>query len=173
MTTRKAGDRRPSVAQGAYVDESALLIGGVTIRRRASVWPCALLRADDDDVEVGEGSAVMDMAFAEAPRGRPVKVGKDCLVSHGARLHGCVVEEGSLIGIGAMVLDGAVIGRGSIVAAGSLVPPGKVVPAGSVAVGAPAAVVRQTTEEDRALVRSELEAVQTKAERYSRSRGIR
>jgi carbonic anhydrase/acetyltransferase-like protein (isoleucine patch superfamily) len=173
MTTRKAGNRRPSIAEGAYVDESALLIGAVTVRKRASVWPCALLRADDDEVDVGEGSAVMDMAFAEAPSGRPVRVGKGCLISHGARLHGCVVEDGCLIGIGATVLDGVVVGKGSIVAAGSLVPPGKAVPPGSVVVGTPATVARQTTDADRKLVSAELEAVKAKAERYARSRGIR
>ena len=173
MTVRKAGDRRPSVGEGAYVDESALLIGDVTIRRHASVWPCALLRADDDSVEVGEGSAVMDMAFLEAPKGRPVKVGRDCLISHGARLHGCVVEDGTMVGIGTIILDGARIGGGSIVAAGSLVPPGKTIPPGSVALGTPAAVVRQTTAADRDLVKAELGAIRVKADRYSRSRGIR
>ena len=137
------------------------------------MWPCALLRADDDSVEVGEGSAVMDMAFLEAPKGRPVKVGRDCLISHGARLHGCVVEDGTMIGIGTIILDGARIGGGSIVAAGSLVPPGKTIPKGSVALGTPAAVVRQTTAVDRELVKAELGAVRAKADRYSRSRGIR
>lgn len=155
------------------MDESALLIGAVTVRRRASVWPLALLRADDDIVEVGEGSAVMDMAFAEAPQGRPVRVGSDCLVSHGARLHGSTVEDGCLIGIGAIILDGAVVGKGSIVAAGSLVPPGKIIPPDSVAVGTPASVVRQMTDADRRLVADEVDAVKAKAERYARSRGIR
>lgn len=149
------------------MDESALLIGDVTLAKGASVWPFALLRGDDDAVEVGEGSAVMDMAFLEAPKGRPVRVGRDCLISHGARLHGCVIGDGALVGIGAIVLDGAKVGEGSIVAAGSLVPPGKEVPPRSVASGVPASVSRAVTEADAKLVGDELRAVCEKARRYS------
>ncbi|HIJ17954.1 MAG TPA: gamma carbonic anhydrase family protein [Thermoplasmata archaeon] len=173
MALRNIGGRRPTIGDDVYVDESALLIGDVVLRGRASVWPCALLRADDDTVEVGEGSAVMDMAFLEAPKGRPVKIGRDCLVSHGARLHGCVVEDGVLIGIGAIVLDRAVIGKGSIVAAGSVVPPGREIPPGSVAAGAPAVVTRQTSSADADLVAAELDAIRTKARGYSEGLNVR
>lgn len=173
MVLRQIGDKRPRIAAGAYVDQDALLIGDVTLRERASVWPCALMRADDDSVEVGEGSAVMDMVFVEAPRGEPVRIGRDCLISHGARLHGCVVEDGVLIGIGATVLDGAKIGRGSIVAAGSLVPPGKEIPPGSVAMGTPASVTRQTGLADTEMVRDELGIIQAKANRYAHDAVVR
>ncbi len=167
MPLREIDGRKPSAAEGTYVDESALLIGAVVLHRGVSVWPCALMRADDDSVEVGEGSAVMDMAFVEAPRGRPVKIGKGCLVSHCARLHGCVVEDGAMIGVGATVLDGAKVGRGSIVAAGSLVPPGKEVPPGSVVAGVPATVLRQAGSTDADMVAKELATVGDKARRYA------
>ncbi len=170
MALREVGGKRPRLHGGSYVDESALLIGDVTLRERASVWPFALLRADDDSVEIGEGSAVMDMAFVEAPEGRPVKVGAGCLVSHGARLHGCVVEDGVLVGVGAIVLDGARVGKGSMVAAGALVPPGKEIPAGSVVSGTPAAVARPATDADAARLRGELDRILEKAERYARER---
>lgn len=170
MALRDVGGRRPSVHEEAYVDEDALLIGDVTLRKGVSVWPCALLRADDDSVEVGEDSAVMDMAFLEAPKGRPVRVGSGCLISHGARLHGCVIGDGVLVGIGAIVLDGALVGDGSIVAAGSLVPPGKEIPPRSVATGTPAAVTRAAGEADARMVRDELRAVGEKARRYSAGR---
>jgi carbonic anhydrase/acetyltransferase-like protein (isoleucine patch superfamily) len=167
MALRGVGDKRPRIAKGVYVDESALLIGDVTVHQGASVWPCALLRADDDTIEVGEKSAVMDLAFLEAPKGWPVTVGKGCLISHGARLHGCVIGDGALVGIGAIVLDGASVGEGSIVAAACLVPPGKKIPPMSVVSGVPASVTRGVTEADTRLVRTELEAVQKKARKYS------
>lgn len=109
----------------------------------------------------------MDMAFLEAPKGRPVKVGRGCLVSHGARLHGCVVEDGVLVGIGAIVLDGASIGAGSVVAAGTLVPPGKTVPANSVLAGVPAAVTRSAGDADADKLVVELRAIAEKARRYA------
>lgn len=173
MAQREVGGKTPKVAPGAYVDDSALLIGDVSLGARASVWPCALMRADDDSIEVGDGSAIMDMAFLEAPKGRPVKVGDRCLISHGARLHGCVVEDDCLIGIGAIVLDGAKVGRGSIVAAGSLVPPGRDIPARSVVAGTPATVVRQASAADAEMISGELETVGTKAARYASGADVR
>lgn len=167
MVLREAGDRRPQVHEGAYVDESSLVIGGVTLHAGASVWPFALLRADDDTVEVGEGSAIMDMAFLEAPEGRPVKVGRGCLISHCARLHGCVIEDDTLVGVGATVLDGARVGRGSVIASGALVLPNEEIPAGSVAAGLPAKVLRAATREDAARLRDELGRVSEKAGRYA------
>lgn len=170
MPLRTVGGRGPVVPPGAYVDDSALLIGRVTLGARTSVWPCALIRADDDEVELGDGSAVMDMAFVEAPRGRPVKIGDGCLVSHGARLHGCTLGDGVLVGVGAIVLDRATVGAGSVVAAGCLVPPGKDVPAGTVVAGVPAAEVRRASEEDAHSLSAELEVVRGKAQRYTAER---
>lgn len=172
MSLRTVGDRGPVVPEGAYVDESALLIGRVTLGVGASVWPCALIRADDDEVIIGDGSAVMDMAFLEAPSGCPVKVGNGCLVSHGARLHGCTLGDGVLVGVGAIVLDRATVGAGSVVAAGCLVPPGKEVPAGTVVTGLPAAESRRASDEDARRLKAELEAVQAKARKYGSERRL-
>src|SRR4030042_4670603 len=113
-----------------------------------SVWPGAVLRADDDTVEIGVRTAMMDLSFAEAPHGRPVQVGSSCIVSHGARLHGCIVREPCLIGIGAIVLDGAAGGRDSRAAAGSLITPGTRIHSGSFVVGAPAKVPREGTKDE-------------------------
>jgi carbonic anhydrase/acetyltransferase-like protein (isoleucine patch superfamily) len=166
MHIRRIGDKAPSIGKDVYIDPTAVLIGDVVVRDGASVWPCALLRADDERVEVGAGSAVMDMAFAEAPGGHPVTVGDACLISHGARLHGCAVDKACLVGVGAIVLDGARIGEGSIVAAGSVVTPGTQVRPGSVVAGVPAKVLRQSTEEETLLIARELDMVKAKAIRY-------
>lgn len=168
MTLRPYKSKSPDVSPDAFVDPSALLIGEVRIGSGASVWPRAVLRADDDRVEIGSGSAVMDLAFLEAPKGRPVRVGESTLVSHGARLHGCTVQDGALVGIGAIVLDGAVVGKGSVVAAGSVVTPGTEVADGSVVVGAPARVARNVTEADASAIQRDLEALRPKVEEYRR-----
>jgi len=167
MATRKVGDRAPVMGTDVHVDEDALVIGDVVLADGVSVWPCALLRADDDRIVVGRGSAIMDMAFIEAPAGRPVTVGEGCIISHGARLHGCSIGEDSLVGIGATVLDGAVVGPRSIVAAGCLVPPDMKVEARSVVVGVPAKRVRSTTETDDARLSEELTLLAEKARKYS------
>ncbi len=163
---RSFGDRSPTLGSDVYVDESAVVIGEVVLRDRSSVWPGAVLRADDDMVEVGRGSAMMDVSFAEAPKGRPVVVGDGCVISHSARLHGCKVGDETLVGIGAMILDGAVVGERSVIAAGCLVPPGTKIAAESFVIGLPAHVVRQTSAKDVDWLRDELKMIAAKAAKY-------
>ena len=167
MTLRRFGAAAPSVDKTAFVDEDALVIGRVRVSERATVWPRALIRADDDEVEIGVGTAVMDLAFVEAPSGSPVKVGAGCIISHGARLHGCTIGDGVLVGIGATVLDGATVDSGSIVAAGSLVTAKTIIPKDSLVMGAPAKVVRSVTPVDKERLRDELIILARKAEAYS------
>jgi carbonic anhydrase/acetyltransferase-like protein (isoleucine patch superfamily) len=166
VALREFGKVGPVVDEGAYVDRDALVIGRVRVRERATVWPRALIRADDDSVEIGVGTAVMDMAFVEAPKGRPVRVGEGCIISHGARLHGCTIGDGVLVGIGATVLDGAVVESGSIVAAGSIVVAKSSIPKDSIVMGAPAKVVRSVTPIERENLRDELLNLARKAEAY-------
>jgi len=166
MALRKFGSKGPQLAEGTYVDSSAQVIGDVRLKEGASVWPGAVLRADDDYVEIGRNSAVMDVAFIESPRGMPAIVGNNCLVSQSARLHGCRLEDETMIGIGAIILDGAIIGARSIIAAGSLIAPGTRIPAESVVVGAPGRVNRQTTAADIDRLRNDLKNISRKAKIY-------
>jgi carbonic anhydrase/acetyltransferase-like protein (isoleucine patch superfamily) len=127
-----------------------------------------VLRADDDEIRVGEGSAILDMSLLEAPAGRPVVVEPGALVSHMACLHGAVVKTGALVGIGAIVLEGAVVGEGSLVGAGALVPPGMEVPSGVLVLGQPAKVIRRLKPAERETVDRQLAGLKAKAEIYRR-----
>lgn len=170
MVLRKFGEKKPVLGEGVYVDEDAVVVGDVRLKDKASVWPGAVLRADDDYVEIGRGSAVLDLAFAEAPRGRPVVVGDRCIVSHGARLHGCRIGDECIIGVGAIVLDNATVGERSIVAAGSLVPPGTRIQAESFVMGVPCKVARGTSAADMGTLNEELKALAAKALKYASQR---
>ncbi len=166
MAIRQFGDKRPSIGANVYVDESATVIGEVHLHDGSSVWPGVIIRADSARVDIGRGSAMMDMSFAEAPKGRPVVVGDRCIVSHGARLHGCVVVDDTLVGIGAIVLDGANIGAMSVIAAGSLVPPGTKIPPESFVMGVPAKIIRPTNSKDIEWLTEELKALASKTRIY-------
>ncbi len=176
MTSRPPGQgyvscfegHAPRVDPSAYVDVSARLIGRVTLASGVSVWPGAVLRADDEAIFVGDGSAILDLSLLEAPAGRPVVVEPGALVSHMVCLHGAVVKKGALVGIGAIVLDGAVVGAGSMVGAGALVPPGMEVPAGVLVLGQPAKVIRELTPEERETVNRQLADLRAKAVIYRR-----
>lgn len=160
----------PRIHPECYVDISARLIGRVILEAGASVWPGAVLRADDEEIRVGAGSAVLDLCLLEAPAGRPVVIEPGALVSHKACLHGAVVRNGALIGIGAIVLDGAVVGTGALVGAGALVPPGMEVPPGVLVLGQPAKVIRELKASEKENVLRQLADLRAKADVYRRQR---
>jgi len=165
----EVGGKRPRVPASAYIDPLARVMGDVRLGDDVVVLFGSILRGDDDRVTVGPRTVVLENSLVEAPRGKPVEIGEEVLVSHGAIIHGARVEARALVGIGAIVLDGATVGEEAIVAAGSLVPPGKTVPPRTLAMGVPAKPVRQLTEEDLAAVKRELEAVHRKAAEYRRA----
>ena len=163
--------KKPVLGSGVFIDPGARVMGEVVLGERVAVLFGAVVRGTNDRVEVGDESVILEHALVEAPAGRPVRVGRRVLISHGAIVHGAVVEDESLIGIGARVLDGAVVGRGSIVAAGAVVPPGKRVPPGTIVVGVPAKPLRPVSREDLERAKEELEAVHAQIPGYRRALG--
>ncbi len=130
--------KRPQVPASAYVDESAQVIGEVTLGENASVWMNAVLRGDVHLIRVGANSNVQDCSVLHGMLGRyPVIVGEWVTIGHGVTLHGCVVEDRCLIGMGSVVLNNARIGEGSIIAAGTVIPENTVVPARTLWMGVP------------------------------------
>jgi carbonic anhydrase/acetyltransferase-like protein (isoleucine patch superfamily) len=162
------GGHAPCIDPDAYVDLSARIIGRVVLEAGVTVWPGAVLRADDEEIRVGRGSAILDLCLLEAPRGHPVVVAPGALISHQACLHGATVGAGALVGIGAKVLDGAEIGAGAWVGAGAVVPPGTRVPAGMLVLGTPARAVRALTPAERESVARQLADLTAKAAVYRR-----
>jgi carbonic anhydrase/acetyltransferase-like protein (isoleucine patch superfamily) len=147
------GERRiETVGDEYYIAPSADVIGTVRLGRWASVWFGAVLRGDNDWIEIGDGTNVQDGTIMHTDAGIPLVVGPNCTIGHRAFLHACTVGEHSMIANGAMVLDGAKIGRYTVVAAGAFVPPRKVIPDGVVVMGSPAQVVREITDKDRAML---------------------
>jgi carbonic anhydrase/acetyltransferase-like protein (isoleucine patch superfamily) len=158
--------KSPRAEEGVFVDPSSRLIGDVTLKKKASVWPLAVLRADSEAIVIGQNSAILDKALVEAPMGHKVLVEEDVIISHGAILHGCTIRRGALIGIGAIVLDGAEVGRDSIIASGSVVTPGTRIPEGSLVMGIPAKVVRPLNEKEMGAKREQLAELMEKSEQY-------
>lgn len=138
----------PSVPANSFVAPNATLIGSVELGEEASVWFGAVLRGDTEPIQIGARSNVQDGVVIHSDPGFPVTVGQGVTIGHAARLHGCTVEDGALIGIGATVLDGAVIGKHALIGANSLIPPGKVIPERALVMGSPGKVVRTLTDEE-------------------------
>jgi carbonic anhydrase/acetyltransferase-like protein (isoleucine patch superfamily) len=137
----------PRLSEGAWVADSAEVIGQVELHRNASVWPKVVIRGDNDLIQVGEGSNVQDASVLHADPGYPLLIGKHVTVGHQVMLHGCQIGDGSLIGIGAVILNGAKIGKNCLVGAGSLITEGKEFPDGSMIIGSPAKAVKTLSPE--------------------------
>lgn len=154
MAIYRYGEHTPDIHDDTYVADQATVIGRVALNAGASVWPQAVLRGDNEPIEIGAGSNVQEGAVLHTDPGYPLRVAEHVTIGHQAMLHGCSVGEGSLIGIQAVVLNGAKIGKNCLVGAGALVTEGKEFPDNSLILGAPAKVVRELSEEAIANIRA-------------------
>ena len=125
-----------------FIADTATVIGKVRLLEGASVWFGAVLRGDNEWIEIGEGANVQDNSTCHTDMGFPLTIGQNCTVGHNVILHGCTLEDDALVGMGSIVMNGGRIGRGSIVGAGSVIAEGKQFPEYSLIIGSPARVIR-------------------------------
>src|SRR3977135_3214813 len=144
MATYELDGQGPELpADGNYfIADTATVIGKVRLLNAASVWFGAVLRGDNEWIEIGENSNVQDNSTCHTDMGFPLTIGTNCTVGHNVILHGCTLEDGALVGMGSIVMNGARIGRGSIVGAGSVITEGKQFPEYSLVIGSPARGIR-------------------------------
>jgi len=149
-----AGERPEFPGEGQYwVAETATLIGRVRLKREASVWFGAVLRGDNEWIELGERSQIQDNATLHTDPGFPLTIGSNCVIGHNVILHGCTIGDTTLIGMGAILLNGAKVGSHCIVGAGALITEGKSFPDHSLIVGAPARALRTLDDKADAMIR--------------------
>ena len=158
----------PEIAADAWVAETAVLIGRVVLEPAASIWFGAVLRGDNEEIRVGQGSNIQENAVLHTDMGYPLTIAANCTIGHKAMLHGCTIGEGSLIGMGATVLNGAKIGKGCLIGAGALITEGKEIPDGSLVMGAPGKVVRLLDAEAQARLLLSARGYQANARRYAK-----
>jgi len=149
----KYNDKTPNIDETSLVVDNATVIGEVYIGQFSSIWFSAVLRGDLDFISIGHHTSVQDGVLIHVAEKLPTKVGNYVTIGHGAILHGCTVEEYSLIGSGANILDEVVIGKNTIIAAGTVVTPKPMIPANSMVMGIPGKVVRQITEKEKKMLK--------------------
>lgn len=158
----------PQIDPSAWIADTAVLIGKVTLEAEANIWFGAILRGDNEEIRVGRGSNIQENAVLHTDMGHPLTIGADCTIGHKAMLHGCTIGEGSLIGMGATILNGAKIGKGCLIGAGALITEGKEIPDGSLVMGAPGKVVRQLDAEAQARLIKSAASYQANARRFAK-----
>lgn len=147
--------KTPQLGDRVWVDDSAVLIGDVTIGEDSSVWPLVAIRGDMHRIRIGARTSIQDNsclhithASAYKPEGHPLTIGDDVTVGHMAMLHGCTIGSRVLVGMGTTILDGAVIEDEVIIGAGSLVPPGKRLETGFMYMGSPVKQIRPLNDKE-------------------------
>lgn len=134
------GDQVPDIDPTAYIHPDAVVIGSVSIGPQSSVWPNAVLRADDGEIRIGARTSIQDCSVLHTTPIDPTVIGDDCVIGHIVHLEGCTIENGALVGNGSIVLHRAIVRSGAIVAANAVVLNDTEVPAGALAVGIPATI---------------------------------
>jgi carbonic anhydrase/acetyltransferase-like protein (isoleucine patch superfamily) len=152
MPVYRLGDKQPQLAAGVWIAPTATVIGDVCLAANVSIWWNAVLRGDNDPIEIGENTNIQDGSVLHTDAGVPLTLGSDVTVGHMVMLHGCTVGDGSLIGIKSVILNGAVIGKNCLIGANTLIPEGKVIPDRSLVMGSPGKVVRELTDEQVARI---------------------
>ena len=148
---------------------NASIIGDVTLEKNTSIWFNVTLRGDVENIHIGEGSNIQDGSVLHTDPGYPLKIGKDVTIGHLVMLHGCTIEDNSLIGIGAVILNGAKIGKNCIIGANALITENKVIPDNSLVVGSPGKIVRQVSTEEAKTITENAIHYQDNWKKYSKS----
>ena len=138
-------DWTPEIHKSCYIHDSSVIIGRVKLAGNVSIWPCASLRGDVDEITIGENSNIQDCCAVHVNINAPVIIGKNVTVGHSAVIHGTKIGDGCLIGMNATVMESE-IGEECIIGAGSLVAPGKKIPPRSLVMGVPGKVIRELNE---------------------------
>lgn len=152
---RSYQDKTPTIGEGSYIDESAVVIGDVVIGKNSSVWPLTVIRADINIIRIGDSTNIQDGSVLHVTHrgdysadGAELHIGDQVTVGHKALLHGCRISNRCLIGMGSIITDNAVIEDHVIIGSGSLVPPGKKLESGYLYLGNPALQKRALSDKE-------------------------
>lgn len=162
------GDRRPVFdGENHFVADNATIIGSVKLGDSTSVWFNCVLRGDNDWIEIGERSNIQDGSVLHTDPGIRLSVGDGVTVGHNVMLHGCTIDDYSLIGIGSTVLNGARVGANCVVGAHSLITEDKEFPERSLIIGSPARVLRSLEPEEFAMLKKSADIYVANARRFN------
>jgi carbonic anhydrase/acetyltransferase-like protein (isoleucine patch superfamily) len=144
------GERRTELrGEHHFIAYDATLVGSIVLENNVNVWFKVVIRADNDQVSIGEGCNIQDGSVLHVDPGYPMNLARRVTIGHKVMLHGCTVGEGTLVGINSVVMNGARIGRNSLIGANTLIPEGKEIPDGVLVLGSPGKVVRDLKQEEK------------------------
>ena len=150
----------PVLGAKIYIDQSAVILGDITLADDVSIWPLVAARGDVNTMTIGARTNIQDGTVLHVtrksehnPNGNPLIIGCDVTVGHKCMLHGCTLGDRILVGMGAIIMDGAVIESDVFIGAGSLVPPNKTLSSGYLYVGNPVKKMRPLKDSEAAFLK--------------------
>ena len=147
----------PKIDKSSFVAKNAVIIGNVKVGKNCGIYPCAVIRGDQNSIEIGDGSNIQDGCVIHCDEKNNVKIGKNVTIGHCAMIHGAIIEDDCLIGIHSTILNGARIRKGSIIGANSLVTSDMEIPENSLVMGVPGKIIKQDEKyKDKARLNAEI-----------------
>jgi len=135
----------PKIDKSSFVAKNAVIIGNVKVGKNCGIYPCAVIRGDQNSIEIDDGSNIQDGCVIHCDEKNNVKIGKNVTIGHCAMIHGAIIEDDCLIGIHSTILNGARIRKGSIIGANALVTADMEIPENSLVMGVPGKIIKQDT----------------------------
>ena len=144
---RELGEKRPKIADSAFVSEAAYVVGDVEIGENSSIWPGAVLRADRFRIRIGSNSNIQDNCVVHAGFS-DVNIGSNVTIAHGSMIHCARIGDNVFIGMHAVLGNQSEIEDFCMIGAYSMVKDHFKVPTNSLAVGIPVRIVRALNDQE-------------------------
>ena len=144
----------PTITSSVFIEDTAVVVGDVTIDSESSVWFNSVIRGDVHYIRIGHRTNVQDLSLLHVTHNtHPLVIGDDVTIGHNVVLHGCTIGNRVLIGMGSIVMDGAIIEDDCVIGAGSLVTQGTVITSHNLALGSPAHIQRSLKKKELAWIK--------------------
>ena len=138
---------RPVIHESAFIHPNATVTGNVTIGKDVYIGPGAAIRGDWGQIIIEDGCNVQESCTIHMFPGTTVLLKEAAHVGHGAIIHGATLGRNVLVGMNAVVMDHVTVGDNSIIGALCFVPQGFDIPERKIAVGNPAKIVKDVSDE--------------------------
>ncbi|TET32273.1 MAG: gamma carbonic anhydrase family protein [Planctomycetota bacterium] len=146
MKRYKMEGRLKKTEEGAFVADTASIVGDVELGEGTSIWFGTVLRGDDSTITIGANTSIQDGCVVHPMPDEPIVIEDHCTVGHRAILHARRVGRCCVIGMGSILLGGSEIGEGCIIAAGSVVKVDAKIPPRTLVAGNPGRAIKQLPE---------------------------
>lgn len=138
---------KPVVHETAYVHPQANVTGNVIIGKDVYIGPGAAIRGDWGKIVIEDRCNVQENCVLHMFPGTTMYLREGAHIGHGAIIHGASIGRNTLVGMNAVVMDDAQVGEGCIIGALCFVPGEMVISDRKVAVGNPAKIVKDVSDE--------------------------